>query len=1164
MNRSQNNSTRYLVAGIFVLVAVVALCVVAYRTFVGTGTAVPTAPDLASEEVVAAFYTSLAALDVEESERAARVLKHAVQLEPREPALWANLTVAHMRLRDMASARESLNTALSLADNSRELALLRAEVLEQSGEIEHAIEQLRSIHHHWPENIAATYSLFSLLGQVRTSDADAERLALLSDILSRVSGNLRARCEQARLAATLEQGEALQEALDTLLRDADVWPEAARNQLTQADDAARATDFRKAAQSLTFFENLLKPQAEYQQSLGRLGVSLGSAVGTPQRTFLRLKLPPAEAAEADVALRFELQEFPKTAARPDLVLALEQAGERRSTLMSLAGDMLQVGESAALPFPGSSIEATTSSVATADLNFDFRQDLIVVGAEGCRIFVQHENGAFVPHPVSLGEFKQAWRAVWAVDIEADGDLDLLLSDHESPLRYIRNNGDMTFEPMPAFIPADDILALQAADFDNDGDVDLATLDASGSLAVWQNERGGRYVAAATVFAESRIGLAVGDVDRDGHIDLISVLRSGQIDKATCQEDGTWSESVVVNWSPANSLVETSAGNVFLAVADIDNNGGVDVIASTDYETAVWLRGAADDWSPLVAPPDVRVASVVDVNDDGLLDLVGLNQEGGRAGLNRSQADYGWHVIQPLANTAPGDKRINAFGVGGRIEIRAGNLVQATTIQSPRVHFGLGRRQAADVARIVWPNGSIQAEFDLQAMATLEARQRLKGSCPWVFAFDGHEFRFVKDFIWRSPLGLRINAQTTAGVTQTEDWIKIPGHYLAAVDGRYQVRITAELWETHFFDQVRLVAVDHPADVEMLVDERFVPSESPQHRVRFATLRQPLHNVSDHRAQSLDETLRANDARYADGFKLGQYQGVAEEHWVAFDVPPDVSANRDVLIVGDGWVYPTDSSLNVALAQGQAPRPFGLVLEQRDASGNWQVLDDNLGFPAGKNKRVLIALPSGSLAASRHFRLRTNMEIYWDSLGWSYELTDVEAATAELPTKVAELRQRGYSKLLPLDRRRPDTPVYELEATQQRWLDLEGYYTRFGDVRELLTTVDDRYVIMNAGDELVFEFEVVGDVPNGWQRDFVLVGDGWVKDGDFNTAFSASVQPLPAHNDVEYAGPLVPLDRDPVHLRHSDDWRVYHTRYVTPRRFQRGLWPPPSLQASGEQ
>ena len=557
----------------------------------------------------------------------------------------------------------------------------------------------------------------------------------------------------------------------------------------------------------------------------------------------------------------------------------------------------------------------------------------------------------------------------------------------------------------------------------------------------------------------------------------------------------------------------ASGETFLAIADIDNNGGVNVIASSLCETAVWLRSAADQWVQLAAVPAMQTTSVADMNDDGLLDLVGWDRSGARVAWNRSGADYGWHVIQPLANTAPGDKRINAFGVGGRIEMRAGNLVQAASIQSPRVHFGLGRRPTADVARIVWPNGSVQAEFDLPSKATLAANQRLKGSCPWVFAFDGERFQFVKDFLWRSPLGLRINAQTTAGVMQTEDWIKIPGDSLAASKGRYQLRITAELWETHFFDHVRLLAIDHPADVELLIDERFIPNEAPSHRIRLATPRRPLHVVVDHRGRQLDATLRANDGRYADGFALGEYQGVAEEHWVAFDIPSSVAVDSEVLIVGHGWVYPTDSSLNVALAQGNTPKPFGLVLEQLDASGAWRTLDANLGFPAGKNKDVLISLPAGAVGDSRRFRLRTNMEVYWDSLLWSYEASHAEAAITTLATETAELRQRGYSRLLAVDRRRPDTPLYELESAEQRWLDLEGYYTRFGDVRELLTKVDDRYVIMNAGDEFVLEFNAGDEVRSGWRRDFVLVGDGWVKDGDFNTAFSRSIRPLPAHGDA---------------------------------------------------
>lgn len=715
------------------------------------------------------------------------------------------------------------------------------------------------------------------------------------------------------------------------------------------------------------------------------------------------------------------------------------------------------------------MNAIPSSIATADLNFDFRQDLIVVGEEGCRLYVQHEDGSFALHPVSLDEFTRDWRSVWTVDVESDGDLDLLLSDHQSPLRWIRNNGDMTFTAVEEFIAADRIRDLETVDFDGDGDVDLATLDTSGAVAVWHNERSGKYIAAQTSFVQPRLALTTGDVDRDGRIDLISISQLGEVSKASCDTDGTWSESPLLNWSPATSLASAQPGDVFLAVADTDNNGGVDVVASANDETAIWLRGAADQWSQLADSPALQVASVAEINDDGLLDLVGMNADGGCVAMNRSQAGYGWHVIQTLANTAAGDKRINAFGVGGRIEIRAGKLVQAASIQSPRVHFGLGRHQTADVARIVWPNGTVQAEFDLQSKATLVANQRLKGSCPWVFAFDGEEFQFVKDFIWRSPLGLRINAQSTAGVTQTEDWITIPGERLAPSEGRYQVRITAELWETHFFDQVKLLAVDHPAGFDLLVDERFVPNAAPAHRVRLVTRRQPLQQVTDHRGKPMDVVLHANDGLYADDFALGQYQGVAEEHWIEFDLPPDVAADRDVLIVGHGWVYPTDSSLNVALAQGNAARPFGLILEQRGADGKWRVLDDNLGFPAGKNKDVLIALPDEAFTVSRHFRLRTNMEVYWDSLGWSYEIVDVGTTATEMPTEVAELRRRGYSKLLPINRRRPDTPVYRLESTQQRWLDLEGYYTRFGDIRELLTAVDNRYVIMNAGDELVFEF-----------------------------------------------------------------------------------------------
>src|SRR5690606_8310941 len=136
---------------------------------------------------------------------------------------------------------------------------------------------------------------------------------------------------------------------------------------------------------------------------------------------------------------------------------------------------------------------------------------------------------------------------------------------------------------------------------------------------------------------------------------------------------------------------------------------------------------------------------------------------------------------------------------------------------------------------------------------------------------------------------------------------------------------------------------------------------------------------------------------------------------------------------------------------------------------------------------------------RRFRLRTNLEIYWDRLAWAAVRPAAEMRMTAADTLGAELRYRGFSELGAPERRRPDLPDYDrLAGAGPRWRDLEGYYTRFGDVRELLAGIDDRYVIMNAGDEIVLRFAAPPPPPEGWRRDFVLVGDGWVKDGDFNT------------------------------------------------------------------
>jgi hypothetical protein len=110
----------------------------------------------------------------------------------------------------------------------------------------------------------------------------------------------------------------------------------------------------------------------------------------------------------------------------------------------------------------------------------------------------------------------------------------------------------------------------------------------------------------------------------------------------------------------------------------------------------------------------RVFDVADINNDGRLDLLGLSRFPPREAINQGTKNYHWQIVRPRASNAVGDQRINPFGVGGEMEIRSGMMVQKQPITGPLLHFGLGEQASADVIRVVWPNGTVRAEFEVKA------------------------------------------------------------------------------------------------------------------------------------------------------------------------------------------------------------------------------------------------------------------------------------------------------------------------------------------------------------------------------------------------------------------------------------------------------------------
>jgi FG-GAP-like repeat len=1133
-----------------VLAGVLIAGAVAFFALRGRVTSLPEPGSDAYEQFTRAFYWGLSALEVGLLDDARQQFTSATTLVPDEPASWANLGLTELRRGELDAAVAPIGRAQMLAPRNADIAMLAARMEAARGRVDEAVAGLRRTVELDGDGLRGRFALADELQRLNTPESDNEALALLDDVSRRAPTNLAALVERARIAARRRDDARLQSSLEALRPLSAAWTPQALEQFAAFERAVKEKRFDDAVRATTFLRNVLAPVPVFRESLAAVRIPT-ELIAEPFDRFLALTSPPVRPSPADRSITYTAEAAGTDAAAA--VLTVFPTIDAGPVLFAIdAASLRQIdGAGGIWPIAGAGDPPSANAVVALDWNHDFRNDIFLGGRGGLRLLMQDEKGGFsdatlkasAGAPVADDAF-----GVWAADIEMDGDIDVVVGATEGPPFVLRNNGDLTWRRVQPFSGVAAVRAFGWADLDQDADADAMFVDRAGTLHVFTNRQAGAFAAAPATNVAGVVAATVADIDSDGIIDILTLDAKGTVRKVSWT-NSTWTVSEIAAWP---GFTGGSPGVGRLLAADLDNNAALDLMASAPGTSYIWLANEDHRLEALPIGSDAQVFAVVDRNGDGRLDLAAVAM-GRPAWLMAGGGTnaYHWKLIRPRAQATAGDQRINSFGVGGEITVRSGLTVQTQVMTGTPVHFGLGSRNAIDVARIVWPNGIAQAEFGTPVDDVIVAEQRLKGSCPWVFAWDGTEMGFVTDFLWRSPLGLRINAQDTAGVTQTEDWVRIAGDQLRPREGFYDVRITAELWETHFFDHVSLLVVDHLADTEMFVDERFLPSQPPSLAPRAMRVLGPVTDARDGRGRDVTDVVGSRDGRYLATFEKGPYQGIAEEHFVEFDLGSHAKADR-LTLVATGWIYPTDSSINVAIGQGGVVQPSGLMLEALDGHGRWVVVNRDLGFPAGKNKTMLIDL--SEVKGAQRLRLRTNLEIYWDSLTLAQEV-DAPLRTQRLGVADAELRYRGYSHTTSARGEAPETPHYERKVSvSQRWRDLVGYHTRFGNVNALLSGVDDRYVIMNAGDEMRLRFPEQPAPESGLRRDFVLLGDGWEKDGDYNTGFSQTVLPLPSHDRPAYGEAQASgnLEDDPVYQRHRADWEEYHTRWVTPTSFVRGL------------
>ena len=646
-----------------------------------------------------------------------------------------------------------------------------------------------------------------------------------------------------------------------------------------------------------------------------------------------------------------------------------------------------------------------------------------------------------------------------------------------------------------------IVSIAPGDFDNDGLMDLCILTESGPL-LYRNTKG-HFVPFAAPLPKRRFERAVWiDYDHDYDLDLL-----------------------LLGDAPALMRNEGSAGFAD-RTADFPFQPGHPAEArklrvdpdSKAFDLAVWYR----DRAPVLYRD--------------------------RLGGRYTAEPYSGAQPDPLqvASLTPAAHwiRVQLEGVksvklaqDAVVEVKAGTLYSKQTYAGVPLLFDLGANTAADTVRITWPNGLIQNEVKQEgnhAYSYKEA-QRLSGSCPMIWTWNGHGIQFITDVLGVAPLGASDSDGSYFPVDHDE-FVSIPGTALAAVNGQYDIRVTEELSEVSYLDQIRLYAIDHPASTEIFTNEKFKSPPYPEDRLYGVERRIYPTSALDDDGRDVLPQLLERDQVYPDGFPRSEL-GVAKPHTLELDFGKAAPNGHAVLLL-NGWVdWPDGSTFRKASQEfkGGLVMPY---LQMQDAAGRWVTVNEDMGMPAGKPKTIAVELRFPS--ASRKVRIITSLCVYWDEIFLGEDAGAPRVRQMDVPLVSARLHFRGFSETrIHPERKQPDTFLYDRVSPVSFWNPTAGLYTRYGDVRPLLAQIDDRPVVMGSGDEILLRFDAGLQPPSaGWTRDFLLKVDGWAKDRDPNTAFGTTVEPLPFHGMSRYPYPEGEhFPDDPVHEAYRREYNV---------------------------
>jgi Flp pilus assembly protein TadD len=865
--------------------------------------------------------------------------------------------------------------------------------------------------------------------------------------------------------------------------------------------------------------------------------------------------------------------------KPDLFLVTADKTNASHLLHNLGGGKF----SDVTQESGLSINEAGLGCAAGDFDNDGHTDLAVCFADGIRLF--HNNGAGkfedVTEKVGIRREPGCVGATF-VDYDHDGDLDLYITmqptaaaTRETAAHNVlwRNNGNSTFTD----VSAESGLGFDATgaglvttDFNNDRAIDFVFAGGTDGASIYLNPREGKFTPLPAIdFKKENLPPAVGvvafDFNKDGWMDLAFTHAGSPGISLWRNVDGKHLERVPLpdfGWQRGWGI----------SAIDYDNDGWLDLVAAGETSTGGELRLlrnlGAKGWADVTKETHLdavklsqpRALAVADFAGNGAADLV-ITQLSGPPIILRNEGgnQHNWMSIdlKPLAD--------NKNGIGTKVEIYSGPLYQKWEVQgasgylgqnAPNILAGLGEEKNAEVVRLLWPTGVPQDEINLAARKTQSIAEldRRGSSCPVLFSWNGKEYEFIADMIGPGVVGHWVGPGehnvAERDVPDPDEYLKVGAASVHPLHGMLSFRFMEPMEETVYLDQLRLLAIDHPATYEVFPNERFVSNPPfPEFRVIASQEAHPPLGAWDDHGNDVLSLISQRDRKYVTDFEGLPFAGFAKLHWVELDLGKWDAAKPLRLII-DGYTdYFTATSMYAADQAGiKVIAPY---VEALNAQNKWVRVVEDMGFPAGLERTMITDLSGKLPPGTRRIRIVSNLKIYWDAIRIDQTPEAKGIRTSEVPLAKASLEFLGYPREIRLTPASDTTYSFANRSMTGPYAHAEGNYTRYGDVLDLLSAADDRFVVFGSGEGVKLDFDPrnLPALPAGWVRDYFFYANGFEKDLDFYAAYAFSVEPLPRHSLLPYpypAGKEYPDDAQ--HLG-------YQLEYNTRQRSDRM---PPSL------